>query len=432
MLKGVFSISLWTCLLLTFLSSSNTFAVDSSSMIGTHEISMRTRLQSVNDASKGDATAKTTRVTLTSKFDLDDDKQWQFLVEPNYVYAFNDGEYNSVTVTKNTSGIADPQNFNWNKINFLYKSDDDWRVTLGRQLLSFDNERMIGTSEFWQTPQSFDAIKFDYNDHINWRFQYAYSNKVNRIYGHSSTQNIPEDDVRYTAFMTGDLEQRPLNEWGEHKLNAHLFNLGYKTENNLSIVVYDYLVENKDKPDFSTNTLGVRLSDEFKPEKVKYAYNLEFALQNNAYQNPKNYNTWYNLIEGSVQYKSHILQLSQEVFSQDKNSGFSMPLASRHKFQGWTDAFDWYSSNRGLRDVYMTYRGRNNKLRWRVVLHKLKSYKTDERIGDEIDIELAYRITRKWELKFVYADFSSQKGVDESIKTRDDINTWFMSIAYNI
>ncbi|WDE12606.1 alginate export family protein [Thalassomonas haliotis] len=399
---------------------------------GKHKLGMRSRFQQVNDNWLGDTNAATTRLKLTSSFLLDDDKQWQLLLEPNYVHAFNDGRYNSVSVKKNTSPIPDPQSFNWNKVNLSYNSDSDWQVILGRQALAFDNERMIGTVEFWQTPQSFDAIKLTYNDHMNWHFQYAYSNKVHRIFGRESTASIPENDIRYQDFLSGALAQRPVNEWGEHKLNSHLFNLSYKTDNNLNIVLYDYLIDNRDQPGFSTNTLGLRISDEFKPKKIKYRYTFEFAQQKNAYDNPGNFHTWYNLLEASIQYKSHIFQLNQEVFSQDKWHGFFTPLGSNHKFQGWADAFNGYNTSAGLRDQYVTYRGRKNKLRWRVVWHKFKSYQHGDDIGNEVNVELAYRLTRKWQFKLIYADYRAQQGSIYFARVRHDLSTWFASIAYNI
>jgi len=218
---------------------------------GKHELGMRTRFQQVEDAWLGDAQAFTTRLKLTSSFILDDNEQWQFLLEPNFVYAFNDGDFNSVAIKKTTSPIPDPQGFNWSKINLHYDSDNDWQLTLGRQALAFDNERFVGKIEFWQTPQNFDALMFDYNDQVNWHLQYAYSNKVQRIFGQDSTSTIPKEDIRYGIVAT-----RPANELGEHRLAAHLVNLNYITDNDLSLTAYGYLVNNKDFALFSTNTFN--------------------------------------------------------------------------------------------------------------------------------------------------------------------------------
>jgi len=392
-----------------------------------HEFSMRTRYQSVSDNWLSDAQAFTTRIDFTSTFSLDETEQWQFIIQPSYVYAFNDGDYNSVAIKKDTSPIPEPQGFNLNKMHVVYASDADWQLTLGRQPLSFDNERFIGAIEFWQTPQSFNAIKFDFNDQINWHFQYAYTNKVHRIFGQDSTLTIPKDDIRY-----GIRERRPVNELGEHQLNAHFFNLEYKTDNNLSLVAYDYLIENETQALFSTHTFGLRIRDEFKPNKIKYRYTAEFSLQKNAYNNSRDYQAWYSLFEASVQYKSHVFQLSQEIISEDNHQGFVTPLGTNHKFQGWADVFTGYAMQTGLRDQYFTYRGRFNKLRWRAVIHQFRGFTNSNVIGNEFDLELAYRPTRKWELKLIYADYQSKNGLASFLKANHDLSTWLVSVAYNL
>ncbi len=394
---------------------------------GKHDFGMRTRFQEVDDNWLKDAQAFTTRLKLTSRFSLDHNEQWQLLVEPNLAYAFNDGDYNSVTVKKSTSPIPDPQSFNWSQINLQYASDSNWQITLGRQPLAFDNERHIGTVEFWQTPQSFDALTYEFNDQVNWHLQYSYTNKVHRIFGHEATSTIPKDDIRY-----GLIDQRPANELGAHRLSAHLVNLTYKTEDNLSLVSYGYSVENKDLARFSTHTLGVRISDEFKPEKIKYRYTVEFATQQNAYNNPVDYRAWYSLLEAGIQYKSHRLQLSQEVLSENNWQGFITPLGTNHKFQGWADIFTGYGMQTGLRDHYLTYQGRYKKLRWRSVFHRFKNYKNGSTIGNEFDLELAYRATRKWEFKLVYADYKTKQGLYYFPKANHNLSTWFVSVAYNI
>jgi len=402
-----------------------------------HSVSMRTRLQQVNDAWLGDAKAITTRIKLVSVFNLDalvnrDEQQWQVLIQSNLVYAFNDGDYNSVTVQKNTSPIPDPKGFNWNQIYLGFTSEDDWQLKLGRQMLSFDNERMVGAIEYWQTPQSFDALKFEFNNHIDWRLQYVYSTKVHRIFGRQSKEQFSRDDVRYAQDMS-----RPASQLGVHKLDAHLINIAYKTEDDLNIVGYNYWLKNLSLSRLSNNTLGLRVSDEFKPAQLKYRYTVEVATQRDIGNNPDNYSAWYSLLEASIGYKSHRLQLSQEILSQeilsqDNSQGFRTPLGTNHKFQGWADVFTGYAMQTGLRDQYITYRGRINKLRWRAKWHRFKNYSNGDTIGNEFDIELAYRATRKWEVKLVYADYNAKSGLDYFAKANHDLSTWSISVAYNI
>ena len=396
-------------------------------LFGEHELGMRTRYQSVNDNWLGDANAFTTRLTLTSKFILDQNEQWQLTLQPNYVYAFNEDHYNSVTVTRHTSPIPDPDGFNLTQGLIQYDSNNFWQASIGRQMVSFDNERFIGSVEFWQTPQNFDAVTLQYNNQENLDIQYVYSNKVHRIFGQDSTLNLPADDVRF-----GLIEQRPVNELGQHRLDSHFLNIAFNTENNLSIVGYHYYIYNHDQAWFSTKTTGLRVSDEFKPGKIKYRYTAEFALQNEIKNNPANYQTWYSLFEVGIQYKSHRLDISQETLSQDDFNGFKTPLATNHKFQGWADAFAGYGVQAGIRDQYLTYRGRKSKLNWRIVYHNFDNYNNSENIGTELDIELGYRFTRQWQLKLIYADYRSKKGLQYFPKANHDLSTWFASIAYNI
>lgn len=408
-----------------FISSGILFSVNS--IAGEYQWGMRTRYQTVNDTWLGDAEALTTRIKLTAKYQLDKNQQWQLMLQPNYVFAFNEKDFNSVTVTRASSPIPDPPGFNLLQAQISYESNNDWHINLGRQRLSFDNERFIGGIDFWQTPQTFDALKFTYNNNINWHIQYAYTNKVHRIFGKNSTLTLPENDIRYGLLM-----QRPVNELGVHHLNSHLLNIHYQTDNDLNISVYDYLIENTDQVLFSTQTLGLRIQDEFKPHKIKYRYTLELAQQQDAFNNPNSFSTWYSLIEASAQYKSHQLQLSQEILAEENGNGFKTPLATNHKFQGWADIFTGYTMQTGLRNQYLTYRGRYKKLRWRAVLHNFSSYKNSQQIGTEIDLELAYRYTRKWEFKLVYGDYRTKNGLRYFPKANFDLSTWFASVAYNI
>ena len=433
-MRSTIKIVLVTCLTsitgVVFAEESSTSAATNSYNVdipGEHQLSARTRYQSTNDDWWHDANAATTRVKLTSNFTLDNDEQWQLLLQPNYVFVHND-DYNSVSKFNFKSVIPDTQGGSLTQGYLGFTSNNNWQVKAGRQSLSFDNERMIGALEYWQTPQSFDAISAQFNDQINWNIQYAYIDKVHRIFGRDADEALPTSDPR-----NGYLTQRPINEWGEHKLKAHFVNVGYKTENNVQLVAYNYLIDNQDQALFSSKTLGIRISDEFKPNRIKYRYNAEFAWQEDAYNNTDNYQAWYNLVEASIQYKSHIFQLSQETFSQDKGIGFKTSLGTNHKFQGWADVFTSYAGQNGLRDSFATYRGRHKKLRWRFVYHNFKTYGSSQKIGYEFDVELAYRVTRKWEVKAVYADYHTQDAwTPEYLAANFDLSTWFIAVSYNI
>ncbi len=399
---------------------------------GEHEIGMRTRLQQNNEHVADKATALSTRLLVQSTFTLDEDEEWLVTIQPNAVFTWHD-DYSSVAKNNEHAIIPDPDGLSLTRANIRYQNNEDISLTFGRQPLSFDNERFVGSDDFWQTPQTFNAIKFDYNDELNWHFQWAYTDRIQRIFGRDSKEILPVDDPRYSE----ENPLRPNYELGQQALNSHLFNLAYKSDEGTKFVLYNYWIKNPVRQFQSSNTLGLRITDEFKPDNIKYFYTAEYALQRDAYNNPVDYQTWYNLLEFKAQYKSHSLQLGLETkaddnFTDDKHFSFHIPLGSKHKFLGWVDSFYGISDYTSFRDTYFSYQGRKNKLRWKAVAHSFENYRTKEQIGYELNLELAYRYSRKWEFKSVFGKFYSDNGLPRAENTQSNMTSWFISAAYNI
>jgi len=398
-----------------------------SDLPGEHEFGFRSRYQQTQDDWFENATALTTRLILKSNFVLDPNEKWRLFLQPNFVAPHID-DYNSIADFNSRSIIPDTKGPSLTQGLIGYDGITNWRFKLGRQSLSYDNERMVGNLEYWQTPQSFDAFSVEYRDEINWHIQYAYSNRVHRIFGPDAKRRLPTSDTRYD-----NLNYRPPSELGSHELEAHLLHASYRTDNDLIWQAYHYAIDNRDQEAVSSLTTGLKLTHQFKPQKLKYKYQVEFARQVDAFGNPNPSDTWYSLVEASVQYRSHSLQLSHEILSEDNGVAFQTQFGTNHKFQGWADVFAGYLGQRGVRDTYLTYRGRHKKLRWRFVAHDFQDYGSDASLGLEYDLELAYRITRKWEARLVYADFQTNKNWHPShIAANFDLTTWFFSIAYNI
>ncbi len=399
---------------------------------GEHEVGMRTRFQQNNEHVANKASALTTRLVLQSTFTLDEDEEWLVTIQPNAVFTWHD-DYSSVANNNEHAIIPDPDGLSLTRANIRYQNNEDISLTLGRQPLSFDNERFVGSDDFWQTPQTFNAIKFDYNDELNWHFQWAYTDRVQRIFGRDSKVTLPIDDPRYSE----ENPFRPSYELGQQALHSNLFNLAYKSEGGSKFVAYSYWINNPLKHVQSSKTLGLRITDEFKPKLIKYFYTAEYALQKDAYDNPVDYQTWYSLFELKAQYKSHSLQLGLENKADDalengRSFSFHMPLGSKHKFLGWVDAFYGGSDYNSFRDLYISYQGRKNKLRWKAVAHSFENYRTKEQLGYELNLELAYRYSRKWEFKSVFGKFYSDKGLPRAENTQSNMTSWFVSAAYNI
>ena len=409
------------CLALAILLSAADMAVAETEF----DVSGRYRYQAVNDAERGDAQASTLKLRVDGQWRPDE--AWTAFAQLDHVEAFNEQGFNSVTFNPGTSPVPDPHGSEVNQLLLRYQSSSDWHMTLGRQALRFDNERHIGTIEFWQNDQTMDAVRFGYDDNIHWSASVVWVDKVHRIFGDDAGSTFSPNDVRFAPDAT-----RPVSELGNHDHQSQLLNVAYQFDRQLKLVGYAYLLHNLSARIFSSDTFGVRLEGEVKPDTVKYGYNLEYARQSNRHDNPWQFDTDYRLLELSAQYRSHQIIFSYERLGADNGFGFATSLGTNHKFQGWADVFTSYNARGGLEDWHLTYRGRDGKLRWRVVLHQFEGIEEAVTAGHELDVEIAYRYDRKWEFKFIGAKYFADEGITRLAPSQQDLTTWMVSAAYNL
>ena len=388
------------------------------------EPTARYRFQQVNDPQRGDAQASTLKLRLTAIWELD--SSISAFAQTDYVHAFNEQKYTSVTVNRASSPIPDPPGSELNQAWLQYASDNDWSLKLGRQWLKFDNERHVGTVEFWQNDQTFDAITFNYDDSLNWQLSLVQVNKAHRIFGDDANQILSNDDERFTINPN-----RPNRELGNHEHNSQLINVRFSADRRLAVVAYAYLLDNISAQNLSSDTFGVRLNGEFKPDIFKYGYTLEYAQQKDAANNLWEFDASYTLLELSAQYKSHQLMFSYERIGESNGFGFATSLGTNHKFLGWADVFTNYIATGGIRDTAITYRGRLAKLRWRVVAHQFRDDDSGQIAGNELDLEIGYRFNRKWEGKLIAAKYFARQGIPTLAASQQNLSTWSISLAYN-
>lgn len=386
---------------------------------------LRYRVQDVKDDLRGDALANTLKLRLSANWQASDNVS--VFGELDFVHAFNAGNYNSVTLQRETSPIPDPEGQEINQFFLRYQSNADWRMNIGRQALNFDNERHVGTNGFWQQEQTFDAFNFVYDNNINWQVNYVYLAGVQTIFGSNADPQLASNDVRFP-----EQTQRPIFELGYQRHQSHLFNASYIQSNQFQLSAFAYLLRNQDVPMFSSNTIGLRTTGEFKPKQVRYAYEFEIALQENAANSPWLYQTSYFQGQLSAQFKSHRFGLNYERFGQNNGFSFATSLGSAHKFNGWADVFDDYFSRDGISDTFLDYRGRDAKLRWRVKLHQFNDVNSSATIGHEIDAEIAYRYSRKIELRLIAAKYFDDEGISRLPISQNNLSSIFASFSYDL
>lgn len=389
------------------------------------EPSARYRYQQVDDRARGNAIANTLKLRLSLYWKAND--YFQAFVQADHVHGFSEERYNSVTVTRATSPIQEALGSELNQAWLKYTSDNDWSATIGRQVLGFDNERHISSVEFWQNDQTFDALTLNYTDSIKWQVTYSYINKVHRLSGDDAKALLPKEDIRFNQNPN-----RPFLELGNHDHNSHLLNINYQFNRYMNMTAYAYLLDNETANQLSSDTYGLRVIGEVKPSAIKYGYTAEIAHQQTASNSAWDFSGYYLLAEISAQYKSHQIALAHERLSEDQGFAFATSLGNNHLFLGWADIFSSYLNTDGIRDTFITYRGRNAKLRWRVVAHQFNSDSNGATAGHELDIEVAYRFNRKWEATFLSSRYYAKEGVVGLPAAQTDLRSWTFSISYNL
>ena len=84
-----------------------------------------------------------------------------------------------------------------------------------------------------------------------------------------------------------------------------------------------------------------------------------------------------------------------------------------------------------MSDTYLSYAGRKAKIRWKLVAHSFESLANNKKLGNELDLELAWRYSRKWEFKLLAAYYQAKDTGLYSNIANFDLSTVEVSASYN-
>ncbi len=281
--------------------------------------------QDVNNGKDKSASATTLKTRLTYK--TADFNGFSGLVEMDDVTELGSVDYNTSpadTTQANKPIIADPEGTEMNQawLAYTYKGNT---ATYGRQRILLDNQRFVGGVGFRQNEQTYDGISFKSTTLEDTEIFVAYINRVNRIFGEDRTDTEPSN-------------------LGDHDHSTKLLNVSYSGLPIGKLTAYHYNLDNEDAAAQSTKTTGLRLAG----KQDIFGYTLEYAKQSDAHDNASSYDANYYLVEGSVKLGDFTVKAGQEVLGADDSDGyFVTPLATLHKFQGWSDKF----LNKGLGNI---------------------------------------------------------------------------------
>ncbi len=196
----------------------------------------------------------------------------------------------------------------------------------GRQRLQLNNERFVGGDAWRQHEQTFSAFSIS-NESLNYlRFEFAQINQV--------ATNADEDSPS-----------------SRQDLNAKMAKVNYRGFwlNDLSLYGL-WITDHPDMVQWETATYGIRYAGDFGGNaysELSVLFELEYARQEDAGNNPENFQFAYRLMDVTLAYRGASLTAGYERLGANESAFLVTPLGSLHDFQGANDIF----FNNGLGNI---------------------------------------------------------------------------------
>jgi hypothetical protein len=274
--------------------------------------------------------------TLRARIGFETGKAWgtSLLVEGEAVIPFDTDYRPDPTIPEMVTYpvVADAETYEFNRVQLVNNSLPGTTLTLGRQRILLDDQRFVGNVGWRQNEQTFDAFRVVNKSVKNLTLDATFLNQVNRVFGKDSPQ-------------------------GRYDGDSALLNASYQTKIG-KLTGFGYLLEFDNIPGVpgavrdSSSTYGLRFGGEAPAGKVKIAYMASWATQTDYADNPLSFDLDYLLAEVTASYKQFGLGAGIEVLDGNGLKGFTTPLATLHKFQGWADKFLATPAN-GIEDMYV-------------------------------------------------------------------------------
>ncbi len=301
--------------------------------------------------------------------------------------------------------VADPGNFELNRLQLQYRGIKKAVVTVGRQRINIEDQRFVGSVGWRQNEQTFDAARVEYGDSKGLQLDLTYSWSVRTIWGIEGTGARQQAISGNNMFATASYPT-PVG-----KLTGFAF-----------LVDQDEAAVQNFRQ--SSQSYGGRLAGSRALSKTaKLTYALSYARQSDYHRNPNRYRADYALAEAGVEVSAWKFGAGYELLGADKGvafTSFQTPLATLHKFQGWADKFLTTPPN-GIQDYYAQagYGWKKiaglDAINALGVYHRFDSARADQHYGDEWDASLAAK-KGKWTVTAKFADYRAKQFATDTRK----------------
>ena len=320
-----------------------------------------------------------------------------------------EGEFTQALVDDYTSGapgadpttpgntvISDPESNELNQAYVQYAAFET-SVRIGRQRMIYDNAAFIGNVGWRQNEQTFDAISLTSTIVDGLTFNYAYVDRVNRIFG--------SEAIGTNKDVTGDV---------------HLINLSYTGIKGLTLGSYAYLMD-FDAPDgWDNNTFGISAKGKL-CDILLYG---ELAWQDEAgVANDKE--ALYAHFHATKTLGTQSFTLGVEHL----DAGFQTPLATVHLYNGFADVFIGQRINGtlvGLTDIYFSHTipilyG----IKWTNVLHAYGDNSVSTDLGWEYDSVLLKKFDEHFTAIAKLSHFETESNIPTTTRFSMELNYTF-------
>jgi hypothetical protein len=305
---------------------------------------------------------------------------FKFLLEFENVATIGDDHFNSTTNGRTQFPvIPDPNATEINRAQVSFTGIPKTTVTLGRQKFDLLNQRFVGAVDFRQNQQTFDALRVTNASITNLTVDYLYLSRIHKVFG---------DD----------------NPLGDIDSDSHVLAATYDGGPLGKLTGYGLLLDFEETPAASSATWGLRYAGtKVLDKEAGFSISLvgEFALQRDYANNPFDYDEAYVNGEATVAVGRWSAILAYERLGGDGAIGFSTPLATLHKFQGFADVF-LTTPAAGVEDLNATvaYQWKSGPFgadgRLYAVYHDFESERGGVEFGREVNAGVNLSLGKHW------------------------------------
>jgi hypothetical protein len=308
-------------------------------------------------------------------------------LEADDVTSVVESDYNSTENGKTGyATVADPEGTDLNQAWIKYQGDK-FDGTLGRQRINHGNQRFVGGVGWRQNEQTYDGLRFNVEPIDKLKVDVSYIYNINRIFG--------PDDGANPADLEGD-------NW--------FLRTDYQLAENHKLAAFGYFLDIDDQGGFasgktvnnSSDTFGVEYSGKFEWLSVFASW----ATQSEAGDSDLNYDADYYVVELAADLDVVTVKAGYEVLGGDDEAGFSTPLATLHKFQGWADKF-LNTPAAGIEDAYLGVSGKAGPVKLAAVYHDFAAEDAGFDYGTELDLVATWPVNKQFSVQGKYATFDA-------------------------